>query len=100
MVNQIRGLLAEYGVGIVQWRSQVLRVLPGILEDGENGLRPMFRAYLDELYKELIHMDERIAGLDQKIEQMARTDEQVRRLMTIPGVGVMTATALQAAFGQ
>ena len=100
LVNQIRGLLAEYGVEIVQGRSQVRTALPGILEDGENGLSPMFRACLDELYKELIHMDERIAGLDQKIEQMARTDEQVRHLMTIPGVGVMTAAALLAAVGE
>ena len=41
-----------------------------------------------------------IAGLDQKIEQMARTDELVHRLMTNPGVGVMTATVQLAAVGE
>lgn len=99
LVNQVRGLLAEYGVEIAQGRSQVRRALPGILEDGENEVSPLFRTCLNELYGELIRMDERIAGFDQQIEQMARNDEQARRLMTIPGVGVMTATALLAAVG-
>ena len=99
LVNQLRGLLAEYGVEIAQGRSQVRQALPGILEDGENGLSPMFRASLGELYEALVHMDERIAELDQKIGQMAQADEQARRLMTIPGIGVMTATALLAAAG-
>ena len=99
LVNQMRGLLAEYGVEIAQGRSQVRQALPGILEDGENGLSPLFRASLGELYEALVPMDERIAELDQKIGQMAQADEQARRLMTIPGIGVMTATALLAAAG-
>ena len=78
---------------------QVRQALPGILEDGENGLSPLFRASLGELYEALVPMDERIAELDQKIGQMAQADEQARRLMTIPGIGVMTATALLAAAG-
>ena len=59
------------------------------LLDGENGLSPGFRACLQELYEELVHVDER----------MARADEQARRLITILGVGPMTATALLAAVG-
>ena len=99
LVNQLRGLLAEYGVEIAQGRSQVRRALPGILEDGENGLSAAFRECLGELYEELVRMDERIAGLDHKIERRAQADPQARRLMTIPGIGVMTATALLSAAG-
>ena len=98
-MNQIRGLLAEYGIEIAQGRSLVRRTLPGILEDGENSLSPLFRECLGELYEALVCMDERIEALDCRIERMAQADEQARRLMTIPGVGPMTATALLAAAG-
>lgn len=99
LVNQVRGLLAEYGIEIAQGRRQVRKALPGILEDGENGLSPIFREGLGELYEELVHLDARVEQLDCKIEQRARADEQAQRLMTIPGVGPMTATALLAAAG-
>lgn len=45
----------------------------------------------------LVGMDERIAVLDREIEQIAATDERCRRLLTIPGVGPLSATALIAA---
>ena len=99
LVNQIRGLLAEYGIEIAQGRHHVRRTLPGILEDAENELSPEFRACLQALYEELVHLDARIEQLDRQIERMARADEQACRLMTIPGVGPMTATALLAAAG-
>ena len=99
LVNQIRGLLAEYGIEIAQGRQRVRHALPGILEDGENGLSPMFREWLCELYEVLVHREARVAQLDRQIERMAHADEQARRLMTIPGVGPMTATALLAAAG-
>ena len=98
-VNQIRGLLAEYGIEIARGRSRVRSALPGILEDGENGLSSGFRACLAELYEELVHLDARIGQLDRQIERMAHTHAQARRLMGIPGVGPMTATALLAAAG-
>ncbi len=99
LVNQVRGLLAEYGVEIGQGRSRVRGLLPGILEDGENGLSGEFRALLAALYEALVGLDERIARLDEQIERWAQTDEQAQRLMSIPGVGPVTATALLAAVG-
>ncbi len=99
LVNQLRGLLAEYGIEIAQGRSRVRAALPGILEDGENGLSADFRELLQGLYEELVHSDKRIERLEAKIGRWARTDEQARRLMSIPGVGPLTATALVAAVG-
>lgn len=98
-VNQIRGLLAEYGVEIGQGRAQVRRRLPEILADGENGLSGAFRELLQEAYETLVSMDERIAGLEARIARWAKADEQAQRLMSIPGVGPVTATALLAAVG-
>lgn len=100
LVNQVRGLLAEYGVEIGQGRSRVRAQLPAILEDGENGLSMPFRALLGGLYEALVQWDERIATLEAQVMQWAKTDEQVRRLMSIPGIGPITATALLAAVGE
>ncbi len=59
-VNQIRGLLLEYGIDIPQGRRNVRSRLPVILEDVENGLNPLFRELLSGLYEELVHLDKRI----------------------------------------
>jgi transposase len=98
-VNQIRGVLLEYGITIPVGRSNVLKRLPEILEDAENGLTDLFRGELFGLYAELKHLDERIAHYDEKIEQIAQADERTVRLQTIPGIGPKVATALLAAIG-
>ncbi len=98
-VNQIRGLLMEYGIDIPKGRKNVNRDLPFILEDAENGLSDLFREELHGLYQELLHLDQRIEHYGLKIEILAATNEQAQRLMTIPGIGPMGATALLAAVG-
>jgi transposase len=98
-INQIRGLLLEYGIAVPTGRSKLLKRLPEILEDAENGLTDLFREELFGLYEELHHLDERIAHYDEKIKLIARTDERAQRLQTIPGVGPKIATALLAAIG-
>ena len=98
-VNQIRGLLMEYGIDIPKGRTQVRKRLPLILEDAENGLTIRFRALLSGLYDELVHLDDRVAELNQEIDLLAQNDERARRLLSIPGIGPMCATALMAAIG-
>jgi transposase len=98
-VNQIRGLLLEYGIEIPKGRAQVRQHLPVILEDGENGLSAQFRALLADLYTELVHHDERIDELTGKLEQLAKETPMAKRLMTIPGIGALIATALLASVG-
>jgi transposase len=99
-INQIRGLLLEYGLEIPQGRAAVARRLPEILEDAENGLSERFRAELNALAEELRHLDERVAHYDTQIDEIARNDAQAQRLMTIPGIGAKCATALSAAVGE
>jgi transposase len=97
--NQIRGLLLEYGIKIPAGRFNLRKRLPEILEDAENGLTDLFREELFGLYRELRHLDERITHYDEKIDQIAQTDERMQFLQTIPGVGPKIATALLAAIG-
>jgi len=95
--NQIRGLLHEYGIVFPQGIASLRSRLPEILEDGDNGLTPMFRELLAGLMEEVRRLDERIAGYDRQIKQLAEASDACKRLMTIPGMGAMSATALVAA---
>ena len=97
--NQIRGLLMEYGLVIPKGISYVRKAVPSILEDAENILSTLFRELLNELYEELVHLDKRIRSLEQKLVMLSAQHEDCQRLLTIPGVGLLTATALMAAIG-
>lgn len=98
-VNQIRGLLGEYGL-VVGQRIDVLRkALPLILEDAGNGLTVDFRTLLEGLQQDLITLDQRVDDMDKKIKLLASSNEDAKRLQQIPGIGPITATALICAIG-
>lgn len=97
--NQIRGLLMEYGVIIPKGISFIRRQIPLVLEDAENGLTVLFRELLSELYEEMVHLDRRIEKLELKLEVIATNSKECQLLLTIPGVGLLSATALLAAIG-
>ncbi len=95
--NQIRGLLMEYGVVIPKGISYVRKEIPCILEDATNELTFVFRELLNELYDEMVHLDKRIKMLEDKLEIICRENKNCQRLLTIPGVGLLSATAMVAA---
>jgi transposase len=98
-VNQIRGLLAEYGI-VVGRRVDTLRTaLPLLLEDAENGLTSDFRILLGDLQQDLATLDERVGDLDKKIKTLASSNADAKRLQQIPGIGPITATSLVCAVG-
>ncbi len=100
--NAVRGLLAEFGIEIP---LGIWKVRPAVAEILGNGgtsditLPPRFLDVLAELYDELVHMDGRVEKYNRMIEEIAQSDEQAQLLMTIPGVGPMTATALLSTMG-
>ena len=97
--NQIRGLVAEYGL-VAPLRLRALRVaIPGWLEDAENGLTDYFRSLLHGVWSDLISLDDRVHDLDRVIQQLANSNEVTRRLQQLRGVGPMVATALVATVG-
>jgi transposase len=98
-VNQVRGLLLEYGIEVPQGRALLMRRLLEILEEADNGLGGRFRAELNELTEELRQLDRHVARDDAQIAALARRDTWATRLMTIPGIGAKVATALLAAVG-
>jgi transposase len=97
LVNQIRGLLAEYGIVMGKGINQARAGLPVILEDGENGLTGYGRELFNALREELIEVDERIAGFDKRIAAVHAANPLSQKLAEVEGVGPMTATAFLAA---
>ena len=99
LVNQIRGLLSEYGIVISRRVESLRNALPDILEDAENKLTADFRILLKGLQEDLIHLDDRIGSQDQVIKRLAQEHEGAKRLQQLRGIGPITATALIAAIG-
>jgi transposase len=97
--NQIRGLLAEYGITIPLGIRHIGRRLPEILEDGENALPGLFRQLLRQLGEHLKTLDRLVEGMEQQIKQWHHSNEASRRLAAIAGIGAITATAMVASVG-
>jgi transposase len=99
VANQIRGLLLEYGIVIVQGIQRLRRELPAVLSAEDAGVPTLARSVVTELHARLQELDERIAGQDRQIAQVARQSEAAQRLMRVEGVGPITATAVVATVG-
>jgi len=97
--NQIRGLVAEYGLVAPREIVHLRRALPRWLEDAENGLSARFRRVLAGLWGDLRALDDRMAELDREIVLIAQGDPVAKRLQQLRGVGPIIATALVAAVG-
>jgi len=98
-VNQIRGLVAEYGLVAPKEIVHLRRALPCWLEDAENGLSGRFRRLLHGLWGDLRSLDDRVSELDRDIALIAQSDPVAKRLQQLRGVGPIIATALVAAVG-
>lgn len=99
IVNQIRGLLLERGITLRKGRRHVDAALPGILEDASAKLSGALRVLLAQLRLELDHLQTRIDEADAVIKKTAEENEACQRLIAIPGIGPVTATAVIAVIG-
>lgn len=97
--NQIRGLVGEYGIVAPVGIQELRKALPCWLEDAKNGLTDDFRCLLNGLAQDLRHLDNRTTSLDERISQSVQQDPVASKLMTLRGVGPMTASALAGALG-
>lgn len=97
LINAIRGHLAEYGWVAPRGMAH-MTMLADLLEDEEmasslpEAARPMFKLMVDLMAE----LDKQISVLDREIGRRAKEDEAARRLMTIPGIGPIAATAIIA----
>lgn len=95
VINALRGHLAEFGIVVAKGPSLVTQLVQ-VLEDPAEPVPGLARPILQILTDTLRALEDRIALLDREIAQRAKEEETTRRLMTIPGVGPVTAVALAA----
>jgi transposase len=99
LCNQMRGLLAEYGIVLPQSVGAVRKRVPELLEEAENGLSDFFRPLLADCYQQLKELDAHIDFYTQALKEHARDNDAVQRLQTIPGFGPVVASVFHAFVG-
>ena len=92
-INALRGHLTEFGLVVPQGAANAARLI-ALVEDPESGLPAEAMATLKVLVATLTHLEEEIGKLDGEIARRAKENEVARRLMTVPGMGPLIATAL------
>jgi transposase len=95
-VNQIHGFLLEFGISLPVGRAVITR-LPVVL--AEHPLPPRMVATLERLHAHYKYLSEQLADVDKEMGRQLADDDLGQRLMTIPGVGPVTASLLSAEMG-
>jgi transposase len=96
LVNALRGHLAEHGIVAAQGLPNV-KVLAAVLREAAEGsvhplVRELGRRYLDHIAR----LDVEVAALDKRLRRLAKDDETSIRLQSMPGIGPITAAAIEA----
>ena len=92
--NQIRGLLMEYGIIVRQGDVYLRKQLAYLCEEDDSDLTAQAKAIFVDLYGEYMHLDNKIMRYTNQIALIAQADERSKNLMSIPGIGEITATAM------
>jgi transposase len=99
LINALRGHCGEFGIVAAQGAPKVADLIE-VIEDAEDERLPtLAREALGSLIGQLRMAQAQILGLEKELKAWHRANEASRRLETIPGVGVITATALVATIG-
>ena len=99
LCNQLRGLLAEYGLVLPKGVNVVRKRLPELLEDAENGLSNLFRRLLAQSYQALRELDGHIDFYTREMARESRQSDACQRLQTIPGYGAILANVFHSRVG-
>ena len=98
-MNTVRGLLREFGVVIPVGARQVVPHVRALLEDADAGLPGLLRPALAEAGTEIVELEARGRAVGRQLETAGGESLVVGQLRTVPGIGVLTATALVATVG-
>jgi transposase len=99
LINQLRAVLMERGLTVPQGRRKLEQYVATALDGSDVQLSPRVLQLVGDMRSEWAALDHRIAGFDEEFAAKAKTDDAARRLASIPGIGVLNATALAAAVG-
>lgn len=99
-INALHGTLLEFGETIHKGRAAMDRELPAALERMRAKLPPYLIVLLEDQYTRLSELDSLIEGIEKQLISVAKQSETCKRLMEIPGVGPLIATAAVATMGE
>jgi transposase len=97
--NQIRGLLAEFGLALPQGIHNLPKLVPTMLDDEQDRMPGLFRALILRLLDHFKELHRQVDDLEKQILQWHRTSPLSLRVEKVPGIGPLTATALVASVG-
>jgi transposase len=97
--NQIRGLLAEFGIIIPQGISNIAARVPELVEDASNELPGAFRVLVQRLLDHLKELDRQVDELEVQIQAWHRNSVLSTKIAQVPGIGPISASALIASIG-
>ena len=100
VINQIRALLLERGIAVRQGVRFLRAALPDILGQESERLSPRMVGVIADLSGDFRHLDERLDDVTAEIETLAKADHACQRLMTVPGIGPIIASAMVSAIGE
>src|SRR5690606_30105806 len=98
-INALRGLLAEFGLSQPTGAKRFLTELPLLLEEKKGQLPLRVRRLAFRAFDEVRALEEHIDQVDRELEQLVREEPTLAALKKIPGIGVLTATAMYASVG-
>ena len=99
-INGVRGLLREHGHFIPQGSKNVVPRVRELIADAENDLPDPMRLALAEACQEIRDLEQRSATVCKQLEALAKTMPAVEHLLSVPGIGPLTATAMVALVGE
>ncbi len=97
--NHMRGLLMEFGVVIPQGFAALRRMLPEVLEDGDNEVPDMYRPTLHRLYGRFLELRDDIQSMNVEVKELVKQHPACSRLTALEGVGPISAVLLYASLG-
>ncbi len=99
LINQTRGLLSEYGVIAPQGHKAFCALLREICQPVNKEISPLLKEQLNQVADEYYHLSDRLADINGALKKVVKDNVLCRILMTIPGIGVINATAIFSAIG-
>ena len=98
-INTLRGILREHGILLPAGARAAVQAVPMVLEDAAAPLPAHLRHVLARVQEEVRGIEARVATLERELRALADADPVVAHLRTIPGIGLLTATALVGTVG-
>lgn len=98
-INALRGLLRELGIFIPIGARNVIPRVAELIEDADSEIPFVLRDVFNDMCADIRHLESQIKNAERHLETLARETPMVERLRSVPGVGLLTATALVAFVG-